>query len=189
MDQFDQKDLFYDTDLVQKTVRKNATFYGVLMGGISALITFGIYFVDYNLFLNPSIGIIELVVYAILGIICVYTTRLKLKNAIIFKDAFTSYFLAGAIASAISVAALILLFNVIAPEIQGPLKQASLEYSIKMMDSLEMPEADKQVMIDQAKAANPYTTIEFIKGLGLKLIGHAMFGALLGLIFRNRQTI
>lgn len=189
MDQKNIDEAIIYSNQVNKIVRKNATFYGLIMGGVSVAITFIIYFVDYHLFLNPSIGIVQLVSYLILGVLVVYTTRKKLGNAIIFKDAFTSYFLAGFIASVISVIASILLFNLIAPEIQGPLKEASLEYSLKMMDSLNLPDTERNALIEQAKNANPYTVTEFLKSLGTTLIGHAMFGALLALIFRNRQTI
>lgn len=179
----------YDPIQIKKIVQKNGVFYGLIMGAVSVIICLGIYLVDYHLFTNPTIGIVELVIYALLGIAVVWTTRIKLGNAIIFKDAFTSYFIAGAIGSTIGVICYILLFNVIAPEIQGPLKEASLEYSLKMAHSLSMNQEQIDKMIVDARNANPYTVGEYISGLGIKLIGHAMYGTLLALIFRNRQTI
>ena len=179
----------YDPILVKKIVQKNGLFYGLIMGGISIVICLGIYLINYHLFLNPTIGIVELIIYAILGVLVVWTTRQKLGNAIIFKDAFTSYFIAGALGSAMSVLCYILIFNVIAPEIQGPLKEASLEYSLKMMHSLNLGQEQIDKMIVDARNANPYTVGEYISGLGVKLIGHALYGTLLALIFRNRKTI
>ncbi|UYW01570.1 DUF4199 family protein [Flavobacterium agricola] len=179
----------YDPVKVKQIVQKNGVFYGLIMGGISVLICLGIYLIDYRLFLNPYIGIVELAIYAILGIMVVWTTRQKLGNAIIFKDAFTTYFIAGAIGSTISVIFYIIIFNVVAPEIQGPLKEMSLEYSLKMANSLNLTQEQIDAMIIEARSANPYTVGEYISGLAVKLIGHAMYGAFLGLIFRNRQTI
>jgi hypothetical protein len=179
----------YDPVQIKKVVQKNGVFYGLIMGAVSVIICLGIYLINYQLFLNPTIGIVELVIYALLGIAVVWTTRKKLGNAIIFKDAFTSYFIAGAIGSTISVIFYIIIFNVVAPEIQGPLKEASLEYSLKMANSLNMTQEQIDKMIVDARNANPYTVGEYLSGLGIKLIGHAMYGALLALIFRNRQTI
>jgi len=179
----------YDPAQVKKIVQKNGVFFGLIMAGISVLVCLGIYLIDYHLFLNPYIGIVELIIYAVLGILVVWTTRQKLGNAIIFKDAFTAYFIAGAIGSTVSVIFYILIFNVIAPEIQGPLKEASLEYSLKMSNSLNLTQEQIDNMIVQARNANPYSVGEYISGWAIKLIGQAMYGAFLALIFRNRQTI
>ena len=173
---------------MNEIIKKNGINYGIILGVISILITASIYAIDLKLFTNMWIGISSLVIFLVIGIVLVSKTKKQLNGLITFKEAFTVYFIAGAIGATMSVLFNILLFNVIDPEAKAVVNEHAIEYAVQMMKKFNTPtEAITKAVEDMQKNDN-YSVANLLKGLVFNFVFSAIFGALLALIFRNKTS-
>lgn len=169
-------------------IKQNGINYGIILGIISIVITASIYAIDLKLFVNMWIGIVSIIFFLIIGIVLVSKTKKQLNGFITFKEAFTVYFIAGAIGATMSVLFNILLFNVIDTEAKETLNTLAIEYSVDMMKKFNTPtEAITKAVEDMQKNDN-YSIPNLLKGLVFSFIFSAVFGAILALIFRNKTS-
>lgn len=173
---------------MNEIIKKNGVSYGIITGVLSALITTTIYAIDLNLFTKWWLGIIILLVYIIIGIILLSKTKKELKGIYPFKEAFTTYFISAVIGILISVCFNILLFNVIDPAVKDTLNEITIKYTAETMQKFGAPTAAINEAVKKMQETNPYSTIELIKGSVFSIVGSALFGLLLALIFKSKPT-
>lgn len=173
---------------MNEVVKKNGINYGIILGTISILITASIYATDLKLFTNMWIGIVSIVIFLTIGVILVSKTKKQLNGFITFKEAFTVYFLAGAIGATMSVLFNILLFNVIDPEAKTIVNEHAIEYTVQMMKKFNAPTESITKTAEEMQKNDNYSAANLLKGLVYSFVFTAIFGALLALIFRNKQS-
>lgn len=172
---------------MNETIKKNGINYGIAMGIISILITAIIYSVDLKLFINMWLGFAIIATFIAIGVILVSKTKKQLNGLITFKEAFTVYFIAGAIGATMSVLFNILLFNVIDPDAKETLNTYAIEYAVDFMKKMKTPtEAITKAVTDMQKNDN-YSAPSLLKGLVFNFVLSAIFGSILALIFRNKH--
>lgn len=167
-------------------VKNNGVTFGLLLGVILILTTTISYVIDYTLFMNMWIGISMIILYIIVGVVVVSKTKKQLGNQITFKEAFTSYFLAGIIAATMSVVFNIILFNYIDPQAKDSLNDMTRKYSIEMMEKFGAPASEVEKVRAELEATDNYSPAGLGKGLIFSFILNAVFAAILGLIFKNK---
>ena len=173
---------------MNEIIKKNGVSYGIITGIVSALLTTAIYSIDLNLFTKWWLGILMITVYIIIGIVLLSKTKKELKGIFSFKEAFTTYFISAVIGILISVAFNILLFNVIDPSVKDTLNEIVIKYTVEMMEKFGTPSSAINEAVKKMQENNPYSTIELIKGSVFSIVGSALFGLLLALIFRSKPT-
>ena len=173
---------------MNEVVKKNGINYGIILGVISILITASIYSIDLKLFTNMWLGISSMVVFLVIGVILVSKTKKELKGFITFKEAFTVYFLAGAIGATMSVLFNILLFNVIDPEAKEIVNTHMMEYTVEMLKKFNTPTESITKTVEEMKKTDNYSVTNLLKGLVFSFIFSAIVGAILALIFRNKHS-
>src|SRR5690606_35830429 len=130
-------------------IKKNGITYGIILGVLSILITTVIYVIDLELFVNTYIGILGLVISLVIGIILLKKTKADFGGFMTFKEAFTTYFLAGIIGATMSVLFNLALFNVVDTEAKDALNDLTLRYTLETMQKWGAQEA----AIDQTRIA------------------------------------
>lgn len=169
-------------------IKKNGVTYGVILGVFSILITALIYALDIELFVNTYIGLIGLVVSLTIGIVLLRKTKKDLGGFITFKDAFTTYFLAAVIGSAMSVLFNLILFNVIDTEAKDALNDLTTRYTLETMAKWGAPESAIDQTREQMRGVDNYSPGNLLKGLVFSFVLSGIMGAILALVFRNKQA-
>lgn len=170
-------------------IKKNGMTFGIIMAIISILITTYIYLFDLKLFTNWMVGVAGMVISIIIGIAVVAKTKRDMDNAITFKEAFTAYFFTAVVSIVLVLLFNILLFNFIAPEIKEDIKVLQIEFMVETLNRFNAPKEEIAKQVENLQKVSPFEVFELVKGSVWSFIGHAMFGALLALIFRNRSEI
>lgn len=171
---------------MNEIIKKNGITYGLIIGVFSILVTTLIYAIDLSLFVNIWLGLSILLIYIIIGIVVVAKTKKQLNKQITFKEAFTVYFIAAVIGGLLSTLFQILLFNVIDPAAKDTVQELSIKYTTETMERFNAPSATINETIEQMQSVDNYSPANLFKGFAFSLIISAIYGALLGLIFRSK---
>lgn len=169
-------------------IKKNGITYGVVSGVVGALITASIYAIDLNLFVKWWLGIIIIAIYITIGVVLLSKTKKELKGVFSFKEAFTTYFISGVVATLISVGFNILLFNIIDPSAKDTLNDIFIKSTAETLQKFGTPAASINEAVAKMQENNPYSTVELLKGSIFSIGGTAFFGLLLALIFKSKSS-
>ena len=173
---------------MNEIIKKNGITYGIFAGVVSALITAAIYAIDLNLFVKWWIGIAIIIIYITIGIVLLSKTKKELKGVFSFKEAFTTYFISGVVATLISVGFNILLFNVIDPSAKDTLNEIFIKSTAETLQKFGTPTAAINEAVTKMQENNPYSTVELVKGSIFSIAGTAFFGLILALIFKSKPS-
>ncbi len=173
---------------MNEIIKKNGITYGIFAGVVSALITAAIYAIDLNLFVKWWIGIAIIIIYITIGIVLLSKTKKELKGVFSFKEAFTTYFISGVVATLISVGFNILLFNVIDPSAKDTLNEIFIKSTAETLQKFGTPTAAINEAVTKMQENNPYSTVELLKGSIFSIAGTAFFGLILALIFKSKPS-
>lgn len=173
---------------MNEIIKKNGITYGIVSGVVGALITATIYAIDLNLFVKWWVGITIIAIYITIGIVLLLKTKKELKGVFSFKEAFTTYFISGVVATLISVGFNILLFNVIDPSAKDTLNDIFIKTTAETLQKFGTPAAAINEAVAKMQENNPYSTFELLKGSIFSIGGTAFFGLILALIFKSKTS-
>jgi len=172
---------------MNEIIKKNGIAYGAILGLISIASTTLIYVIDIKLFMSWWLGGISLVLNILIGVILVSKTKKQLENNISFKEAFSVYFLAGALGSTISALYNYVLFNFIDPQAKETLKEMTIKYTVEMMEKFGTPKEALNQTITELQKADNYSLGNIFMGLLFVYIIVAIFGLILAAIFKSKS--
>jgi hypothetical protein len=173
---------------MNEIIKRNGITYGIVAGVVGSLITAAIYAIDLNLFVKWWMGIAIILIYITIGIVLLSKTKKELKGVFSFKEAFTTYFISGVIATLVSVGFNILLFNVIDPSAKDTLNEIFIKSTAETLQKFGTPSAAINETVKKMQENNPYSTVELLKGSIFSIGGTALFGLLLALIFKSKPS-
>ena len=173
---------------MNEIIKKNGLTYGVILGLISVASTTLIYVIDIKLFMSWWLGGISLVLNILIGVFLVSKTKKQLNNNITFKEAFSVYFIAGALGSTISALYNYVLFNFIDPQVKETLKEMTIKYTVEMMEKFGTPKEALNQTIAELQKADNYSLGNIIMGLLFVYIIVAVFGLILAAIFKSKTS-
>src|SRR5690606_29120790 len=78
--------------------KKTGLFFGFVLAFYYVVVNVITFFYDATLFTKPVLGIFNMVIVLILGILCVWITKRKSGNELTFKNGFSAYFVISCIA-------------------------------------------------------------------------------------------
>ena len=174
--------------MINEIIKRNGVTFGILSGIVSALITATIYAVDLNLFVSWWIGVVSILIYLVLGIVLLSKTKKEMNGLFVFKDAFTTYFIAAVIGVLISTLFNIVLFNVIDPGAKDTLNEIMIKYTANMMQKFGAPASSINEAISKMKESSPYSTFELLKGSVFAMVISAIFGLIFAAFFKSKST-
>jgi hypothetical protein len=172
---------------MNEIIKKNGITYGAILGLISIASTTLIYVIDIKLFMSWWIGGISLILNILIGVILVSKTKTQLNNTISFKEAFSVYFIAGAIGTTISALYNYVLFNFIDPQAKETLKEMTIKYTVEMMEKFGTPKEVLNQTIAELQKADNYSLGNILMGVVFAYVIVAIFGLILAAIFKSKS--
>lgn len=173
----------------QETPFKAGLNAGVILGILSVVITFIVYFVNPSTLVSGMFGITVLVVFFAVLIYLGIQYRKSLGGFMEFGPAFNFSFIALVVAGLISQVGSALLYNVVDPALPGVLTEQTLENTVAMMEKFGAADALSSDQLDEMRestAAN-FTIMGQFKTFGIALIVYAVISLILGAILKKRD--
>lgn len=173
----------------QETPFKAGLNAGVILGIVSVVLTFVVYFISPITLASGTFGIGMLVVFIGILIYLGIQYRKSIGGFMDFGPAFNFSFIAMVVAGIISQIGTALLYNVVDPALPGVLVEQTLENTMDMMEKFGAADAMSTQQIDEMRegfAAN-YTVMGQIKAFGIALIIYAVLSLILGAILKKRD--
>ncbi|MCH6234787.1 DUF4199 domain-containing protein [Cognataquiflexum rubidum] len=162
---------------------------GLILGIISVVITYILYFIDPTLLVAWYVGIGILVLYFGLIIYFGGQYRSSIGGFMTFGTAFNFAFVAMVVSGIISMLGSLLLYNVVDPALPGVLIESQMETQMAMLEKFGAADAMTSEQIDDIRTSleGGYTVLGQVKAFGFLLIAYAIIALILGAILKKRD--
>ena len=173
----------------QNTPFKAGLNAGLILGILSVVITFIVYFVSPPILVSVMYGIAMLVVFIGLLIYFGIQYRTSIGGFMDFSKAFQYSFIALLVAGIITQIGTALLYNIIDPALPGVLAEQTIENTMTMMDKFGAADSISSEQLDKMRedAEANYTLTGQFKALGIAAIIYAVIALILGAILKKRD--
>ncbi|MFY7729482.1 MAG: DUF4199 domain-containing protein [Flavobacterium sp.] len=168
-------------------IKKNGVMCGLIIGGLSVITLTLMYITDLKLFVNMWIGIVMFFVNLAIGIYAVAKVKKAQGGYATFKEAFTTYFIAMLIGTAINSLYIYLIFNIIDPEIKPVVTEYVVETTAKMMQGMGAKSADVIKSLEQIRKADSYSIVALAKSYVWGLLVHIIIGLIVAAILKKQN--
>jgi len=170
-------------------VKKFAVKHGLIVGGIAALYTLIGYLVDPTLFVNWYMGIALMVVNFVILVMASVNTKKAQGGFITFKESFSSFVIAAAVATAISTVFNMLIFGVVDPEFKEQLTEMTIEASVEMMESFGADEAAIEQGIASIEETDQFSISSLFFGFFKAMVFYAIVGLIIAAISKKVEPV
>jgi hypothetical protein len=167
------------------TQKKIAINMGLYLGLTLTLLITVIYAIDLNLFTESWIGIVNVLLITVFGVLSATQFKKTLSGFISFKLAFTSFFIAVVIGFMISTLFNLLLFNVIDVEAKTILSENVIKYTVEMMQEFGAKAADINKVVEDMRASDSFGVAGQLKGFFFNIIFYSIIGLVCSLIIKR----
>jgi hypothetical protein len=174
--------------MINEIIKRNGVTYGVVTGVVLSFITAMIYAIDIALFIAWWTNLITFSVYIIIPILLLSKTKKELNGVLVFKDAFTTYFICALVGILIAVAFKIILFNFIDPSLKDSLLDLTVRYLISTSEKFGVPSTTLNEMIDKLKQTDPFSVVEQLKGSVFTLFFCGVLGLIMAALFKSKSS-
>jgi hypothetical protein len=164
---------------------------GLILGVISVVITLCLYAIDYTLMGQMKFALLGLLVALGYGIFAGSNYRKEVGGFLPFGKAFQHGFFMFAVSGLVSTIFMILLYNVIDPELPQKLTDASMENTMAMMEGFGMSGDQLDEAMEKAResAGDQFTIGRQLMGYGISLIFSAILALITGAIVKKNQPV
>ncbi|GGF40468.1 DUF4199 domain-containing protein [Echinicola rosea] len=172
----------------QETPFKAALRSGLIIGLISLVISYVVYFINATS-LASSWMLLLLVLSFVLVLVFGFSYRKELGGYIPFGAAFQFSFFTLVVAGIVGLFGQLLLFQVIDPALPGVLADQQMQNTMEVMESFGAADAMSTEQIDEMKQGmlDGYTVGGQIKSFGFVLIFYAICALILGAIIKRKE--
>lgn len=167
------------------TQKKIALNTGLLLGLTLTLLLTILYVIDLNLFTKSWVGIVNVAIITVFGVLAAVQYKKTLGGFITFKESFTSFFTAVVIGFLISTLFNILLFNVIDVEAKTILSENVIKYTVEMMQKFGAKAADINKVVEDMRASDSFGVAGQLKGFFFNVIFYSIIGLISSLIIKR----
>lgn len=173
----------------QQTPVKAGLNAGLILGIVSVVLTFLIYFISPESLASFSTGMVILAIFLGALIFLGIQYRKSIGGFMDFGTGFKFAFIALVIAGLIGIVGNFLLYNVVDPELPGVLVEAQLETTMAMMERFGAADAMTPEQIDEIRsgAAANFTLVGQLKGFGFALIFYGIVALIVAAIIKKRD--
>ncbi|QDH81389.1 DUF4199 domain-containing protein [Echinicola soli] len=172
----------------QETPFKAALRSGMILGLISLVISYLVYFVDATLFASSWMLLLVALTF-VLVLVFGFSYRKELGGYISFGAAFQFSFLTLIIAGVIGMIGQLLLYMVIDPALPQVLADQQMQNTMEIMESFGASDAMSTEQMDEMKQGflDGYTVGGQLKAFGFALIIYAIIALILGAIIKRKE--
>jgi hypothetical protein len=162
---------------------------GLILGIISVVVTFLIYFVNPPTMVSMTYAFISLALFFFLVIYFGLQYRKSIGGYMDFGIAFKFAFITLLVSGLVSLVGNLLLHNLVDPALSSVLVDIQLENQIAMLEKIGVGDSISSEQLDkmQTDFEAAYTVLGQLKGFGLVIILYAIFALILGAIIKKRD--
>ena len=164
---------------------------GMLLGGVSILLTMTVYLINIELMVEWWFGILNLLISLILVIYLGINYRNINNGFISFGNAFKFSFLILIISYLVGIIFQILLYNIIDPSLPEVIKQLTVEMTVEMMESFGTPDEaiDAAIVGIEQWIEEGTTPLGILKSTPWGTLFIAIFAAIASLIIKKNKPV
>tara|TARA_Y100000816_G_scaffold292306_1_gene286913 strand:+ start:1630 stop:2184 length:555 start_codon:yes stop_codon:yes gene_type:complete len=164
---------------------------GMLLGGVSILLTMTVYLINIELMVEWWFGILNLLISLILVIYLGINYRNINNGFISFGNAFKFSFLILIISYLVGIIFQILLYNIIDPSLPEVIKQLTVEMTVEMMESFGTPDEaiDAAIVGIEQGIEEGTTPLGILKSTPWGTLFIAIFAAIASLIIKKNKPV
>ncbi len=163
---------------------------GIILGLVSLVLTYVVYFIDSSYLASGYFGLLALVLFFALIIYFGKEYRNELGGFMTFGVAFNFSFFTILTSGVLGLIGTILLFHVIDPSLPQVLGEITFESQLEMMEKFgASPDSLAPEVLDEMReaSASNFTLVGQLKGFGIGLIAYAIIALILGAILKKRD--
>lgn len=169
---------------------KYAIKWGLILGILSALITFLFYLAGPGSFANMWMGLIVFVFNVTVWVVLGVRYRKANGNVLEFKNAFTLLSIIILVSMAISTLFSILLFNVIDPAFADQVQEAIINSTVSMMEKFGAPEEEIDKTIEKLQeSGNNFSASAMIRGFAWNILFSGIIALIIAAIIKRKPLI
>jgi hypothetical protein len=173
---------------MKKSLKSIATNYGLYLALILSSFTIIGYAVYLDLFTKWWLGIIQMIIVIILGIMSSLNARKNEGGLISFKDAFTAFFLTVAIGITTSALLGMIIFNYVDSEAAAVLQDKIIETQTTMMENFGAPQESIDIAREQMEAEENFFSISnTFKSIAYQLLGFSLIGLIVAAVTKKKD--
>jgi len=161
--------------------------FGIGYGLFLILLTLYAYVIDLNFFASYWFLALVIIGFFVNGIWVIASLKKAQGGYITFKEGFTVFFIANALALLISTILSILIFVVIDPDLQEVVKELTIAKTTVMMENFGTPTEAIEKTIEDLRKQDNLSLIPQIKGYFSTLVMSSIIGLLLALILKKKK--
>jgi hypothetical protein len=178
-----------ETATPQVSLMQHAAKWGLILGGVSIVLTIIAYAADYTILADWKFGIFVLLLLLGATIYAGINYRGQIGGFLPYGKAFQHGFILLAVSGLISTAFMILLYTVIDTELPAKLTEVTIENTEKMMANFGMPEdqMDKALEDARKRSEGQFSGLGSIKSYGFGLIFYAVISLITSIFVRKNQ--
>ena len=164
---------------------------GMLLGGVSVLLTMTIYLINVELMVEWWFGILNLLISMGLVIYLGFNFRSICGGFLSFGKAFKFSFLVMFISYLVGVVFQILLYNIIDPSLPEVMKQLTVEMTVEMMESFGTPDEaiDAAIVGIEQSIEEGTTPLGILKSTPWGTLFIAIFAAIASLFIKKNPPV
>ncbi|MBR9845755.1 MAG: DUF4199 domain-containing protein [Algicola sp.] len=173
---------------MEKSLKSIASNYGLYLALILSCFTIIGYAIYLDLFTKWWLGIIQMLLVIVFGIISASKARSILGGFISFKNAFTAYFITIVIGITISALLGMIIFNFVDTEAAAILQEKIIESQISMMENFGAPQDAIDTARQQLEAEENFFSIpNVLKSIVYQLLGFSIVGLIVALVIKKKD--
>lgn len=167
--------------------KKTGLFFGLVLAFYYIVANVITFFYDATLFTKPVLGIFNMVIVLILGILCVWITKRKSGNELTFKNGFSAYLVMICIGFLANQLTIYILFNFVSPEFKEINNQLMLDLAQTNLTALDLSQEEIENQMAAAKAIDNFAVKNLLFSLAGSILRGSLAGLLIALIFKNKS--
>lgn len=159
-------------------IKSNAIKFGSWFGLVNLAYVLYAYLIDKTIFTATAPGIVIFIAGIVFYIIAVGKVKQAQDGYATFREVFTTYIVAGVVATLIGTGFGILLFVVIDPEFASEVLDLIVEVTVERLENAGMSDEQMTPIIDRIVGSNPFSVGGQLKSAAFGIV----FNAIVGLI-------
>ena len=173
---------------MEKSLKSTAANYGLYLAIILSSFTIIGYAVYLDLFTKWWLGITQMIIVIIIGIMSSLNARKNAGGLISFKDAFTAFFVTVAIGITSSALLGMIIFNYIDSEAATVLQDKIIETQITMLENFGAPQETIDLTRSQLEAEENFFSIANVfKSIAYQLLGFSLIGLIVAAVTKKKD--
>jgi hypothetical protein len=172
---------------MNEIIKKNAIKFGGIATALSVLYTYLVYAFNEDLFVEWQYTMIVQLVGLGLFVAAVVNSKKEMAGFISFREAFSSFMVAGILSIIIGTLFSLLLFHVIDTDLGPRIQDKIIVKMEERFEKMNMSDEQLQAMVDRMESQDTFAVSTQLKSILYGIIFYAFIGAIVAAILKKNR--